>query len=173
MEVLVANDQDKIEVGEPLRRLVEEVVTATLGTAADHWRARGVEPSPWVAAALRSPAAEVSVAFVDDAQIHGLNRRFRQVDRPTDVLSFPSGDGPAGDGAPAPLGDVVISLETAFRQAVEFGHSPEREVGYLVAHGVLHLLGFDHDREEDRTVMRELEEAALAQVALPREETRR
>ncbi|MDI6869965.1 MAG: rRNA maturation RNase YbeY [Bacillota bacterium] len=170
MEVLIANDQERVEVGEGLRRLIEAVVGATLAAADAHWRERGLAPEPWVAAVLSSPAAEVSVALVDDLQIHELNRRYRKVNRPTDVLSFPGGEAPALDEAPALLGDVVVSLETAWRQAAEFGHSPEREVGYLVAHGLLHLLGFDHEQEEERATMRRLEEEALARAALPREE---
>jgi probable rRNA maturation factor len=170
VEVLIANDQEKVEVGEALRRLVEEVARAALSVADAYWQGRGITPEPWVAKVLASPAAELSIAFVDDPQIHDLNRSYRQVDRPTDVLSFPAGEEPAPQDAPAPLGDVVVSLETAFRQAAEFGHSPERETGYLVAHGVLHLLGFDHEGEEERQAMRALEEEALSRVALGRRE---
>ncbi|MGE5509184.1 MAG: rRNA maturation RNase YbeY [Chitinophagales bacterium] len=169
METLIANDQDKVEVGEALRRLIERVVEATLATAAAHRREKGETPAPWLAAVLASPAAEVSVALVDDPQIHELNREYRGVDRATDVLSFAAEEAPLADDAPAPLGDVIISLETAWRQASDFGHSPEREVGYLVAHGVLHLLGFDHEDDAQRAEMRQLEERALAKVALGRE----
>lgn len=169
MEVLIANDQEKVEVGEVLRRRIEEIVTATLAVAAEHARTHGVSFAPWVTAVLASAAAEVSVALVDDFQIHVLNRKYRQVDCPTDVLSFPSGEAPVAEEAPALLGDVVISLERASRQTAEYGHSPEREVCYLVAHGILHLLGFDHERGDEQAVMRDLEEAALARVALPRE----
>ncbi len=169
MEVLIANDQEKVEVGEGLRRLIEAVAGAALEVAGSFRKNAALVPEPWVAAVLASPAAELSVALVDDVQIHALNRRYRTVDRPTDVLSFPAGEAPALDEAPALLGDVVISLETAWRQAAEFGHSPEREVGYLTAHGVLHLLGFDHETDEERVAMRRLEEEALARVALARE----
>jgi probable rRNA maturation factor len=169
METLIANDQDKIEVGEALRRLIEGVVAAALETAAAYRRERGLALPEWLSAVLASPAAEVSVALVDDPQIHELNREYRGVDRPTDVLSFASEEAPAATEAPAPLGDVIVSLETAWRQAAEYGHSPEREVGYLVAHGILHLLGFDHEDEAGREEMRRLEEAALASLALVRE----
>lgn len=91
---------------------------------------------------------EWSLTFVDDATIHQLNREYRQVDRPTDVLSFAleeaGGPKPPPD-APRMLGDVVISVETALRQAEERGHADEAELGLLMAHGLLHLLGFDHD----------------------------
>lgn len=172
MDVSIANDQERIEVGEPLRRLIEAVALATLGTAADHWRTQGAAPEPWVEAVLAAPEAELSVALVDDAQIQVLNQRYRDVDRATDVLSFAGGEAPELAEEPALLGDVVVSLETAWRQAAEFGHSPEREVGYLVAHGVLHLLGFDHETEELRDEMRRLEEEALGQVDLAREGVR-
>jgi probable rRNA maturation factor len=169
MEVLIANDQEKVEVGEALRRRIEEVATAALAVAAEYRDREGVAPEAWVKSVLAAPEGELSVALVDDVQIHELNRRFRQVDRPTDVLSFPAGEAPVAEGEPALLGDVVISLETAWRQAVEYGHTPEREVGYLVAHGVLHLVGFDHEDETERALMRELEEEALGRVALFRE----
>jgi probable rRNA maturation factor len=169
MEVLIANDQEKVEVGETLRRRIEEVATAAMAAAAAYRQREGAAPEPWVAAVLAAPEAELSVALVDDVQIHELNRRFREIDRPTDVLSFPAGEAPEAEGEPALLGDVVVSLETAWRQAAEYGHSPEREVGYLVAHGVLHLVGFDHEAETDRALMRQLEEEALGRVALYRE----
>lgn len=169
MEVLIANDQEKVEVGEALRRLIQAVALAAVEAASAYRWETGQEPEEWVARALADPEAELSVALVDDAQIQELNRRFRQVDRPTDVLSFPAGEAPEVAEEPALLGDVAISLETAWRQAVEYGHSPEREVGYLIAHGVLHLLGFDHEDEAKQAVMRRLEEEALARVNLVRE----
>lgn len=173
MEVLIANDQEKVEVGESLRRLVEAVAQAALTVAGSFWKSQSLTPEPWVMKVLESPGAELSVAFVDDLQIHDLNRTYRSVDCPTDVLSFEAGEEPEVEGAPAPLGDVVVSLETAFRQAAEFGHTPERETGYLVAHGVLHLLGFDHETEEERRVMRTLEEEALSTLELSRGEVPR
>ncbi|HHW14518.1 MAG TPA: rRNA maturation RNase YbeY [Firmicutes bacterium] len=169
MEVLVANDQEKVEVGEALRRLIQAVALAAVEVASAYRRESGLAPEAWVERALADPAAEISVALVDDPQIQELNRRYRQVDRPTDVLSFPAGEALEVEGEPALLGDVVVSLETAWRQALEYGHSPEREVGYLIAHGVLHLLGFDHEDEAGRAVMRRLEEEALSRVNLVRE----
>ncbi|MBR3715752.1 MAG: rRNA maturation RNase YbeY [Clostridia bacterium] len=89
-------------------------------------------------------AAEVSVTVVDDASIHVMNRESRGVDRATDVLSFPVFDEDFGVG-PAVLGDIVISHETAVRQANEYGHSVEREIAFLTVHSMLHLLGYDHE----------------------------
>ena len=97
---------------------------------------------------------EISVLLTDDAGIHQINREMREVDRPTDVLSFPMFDLEPGqhpeDGEEdpetglVPLGDMCISLERAAAQAEEFGHSVERELSYLTVHSVLHLLGYDH-----------------------------
>ena len=93
--------------------------------------------------------AEVSVSFVDDEEIHRMNLEYRNVDRSTDVLSFPlteNGDYEVSpDSGCVPLGDIVISLEHAQAQAEEFGHSFEREVAYLTVHSMLHLLGYDHE----------------------------
>jgi probable rRNA maturation factor len=110
---------------------------------------------------------------VDDDEIRALNKQHRGKDAHTDVLSFPLHD-PNGmrfvlpPGAPANLGDVVISLPRVHDQAQDFGHSVERELAYLVAHGVLHLLGYDHEEEADRRRMRQQEEAALAPLGLTR-----
>ncbi len=82
---------------------------------------------------------EVSVLLTDDATVRALNRVYRGIDRPTDVLAFPQD----GSGAARVLGDVVVSVERAARQARQVGHSLEREVALLVAHGTLHLLGYD------------------------------
>lgn len=103
--------------------------------------------------------AEVSVTLTDDAHIHALNRDYRSVDRPTDVLSFAltESEEPAILDAPygVVLGDLVISLERVAAQAEEYGHSVLRELSFLTVHGMLHLLGYDHIEEEDRVEMEE------------------
>ena len=103
--------------------------------------------------------AEVSVTLTDDAHIHVLNRDYRGVDRPTDVLSFALTESkePAIIDAPCGvvLGDLVISLERVAAQAEEYGHSVLRELSFLTVHGMLHLLGYDHIEEEDRLEMEE------------------
>ena len=97
--------------------------------------------------------ARVSVTFTDNAYIHKLNRAYREVDRPTDVLSFPmyeDGDFPPEECVPyAELGDIVLSLERAYAQADEIGTPKLREVVFLTVHSTLHLLGYDHERSEE------------------------
>jgi len=119
------------------------------------------------------PATEVSVVFVDDAHIQELNRDYRGKDTPTDVLSFALNEGDELEIMGAPdeymLGDIVISLETAQRQAEEFGHSVQREVAYLAVHGMLHLIGYDHETEEERQEMRRQEEQILAMLGITRD----
>jgi probable rRNA maturation factor len=121
-------------------------------------------------AALRLADAELSVLLVSDREIHRLNRAWRGKDRPTDVLSFSQqeGDGAAPSGL---LGDVVISVDTARRQAAERGESLRRETERLLIHGVLHLLGYDHERSpaearrmqrRERLLARRLAEASRA-----------
>ncbi len=102
-------------------------------------------------AALELGRAELSVVLSDDALIHALNRDYRAKDRPTDVLAFAMREGPHPEHARDMLGDVVISLDTASRQAAARHRSLDDEVTMLLAHGLLHLLGFDHrDRTEER-----------------------
>lgn len=116
--------------------------------------------------------AEVSVLLADDEFIRQLNRDYRGKDMATDVLSFALEEGEEPeifDGPPEKLlGDIIISLETAVRQADEFGHSTEREVAYLAVHGLLHLLGYDHELEQDREQMRSQEEKILTALHLSR-----
>ena len=104
--------------------------------------------------ALRMPDAELSILLCDDATIHELNRDYRNKDRPTDVLAFAMREGEGGELHPSLLGDVVISIETARRQAREHGRSIAAEVTQLLAHGLLHLLGYDHRTDEEDRVMR-------------------
>lgn len=119
---------------------------------------------------------EVSVSFVDDETIHQLNLEHRNIDRSTDVLSFPLGENGKYDlnretGAFL-LGDIVISLETACRQAEVYDHSLEREVGFLTVHSMLHLLGYDHEKSSlEERIMREKEEAILSNLGISRDAT--
>jgi probable rRNA maturation factor len=111
--------------------------------------------------------AEVSVLFTDDAFISELNQQYRGVEGPTDVLSFAlidaedEVDSVKVKGLPDVLGDVVISLETAGRQAKEEGKTLEQEIALLLVHGALHLLGYDHDEPEREAVMWRRQDAAL------------
>lgn len=119
-------------------------------------------------------AAELSVSFVSPDRIRELNAAYRGIDRVTDVLSFPLAEGPeelresAEKFGVCELGDVVICRERAEEQAAEFGHSFERELIYLFVHSVFHLLGYDHEREEDRRAMRAREEAVMTLLGIPR-----
>ncbi len=122
---------------------------------------------------------EVDVSVTSDRGIHQINLDMRQVDRPTDVLSFPAfgltpGELPGPEDAdPAtglvPLGDMVLSLERVRAQAKEYGHSNRRELAYLVVHSVLHLLGYDHlDEGPEKARMRAREEAIMAELGIER-----
>lgn len=124
----------------------------------------------------------VGVTLVEPARIQEINRDFRRVDSVTDVLSFPMIDGMLAEASPAALlgcvdpetgalelGDLVICPARAAEQAQDYGHSLQRELGYLCAHGMLHLLGYDHEDEDERAVMRQKEEKALAALSLSRD----
>lgn len=118
-------------------------------------------------------SVEISVRFVNNDEIHRLNKEFRNVDSSTDVLSFPMGENGVYDTNPETgaiiLGDIVISAQTAFAQSQEFGHSFQREMAFLTVHSMLHLLGYDHVNGGLEAVrMREKEEYVLAQIGLPR-----
>ena len=107
----------------------------------------------------------LSIVLTDDPSIHKLNAQWRDVDSPTDVLSFPmdESDSPCIPGMPSPLGDVVISLETAARQAPEHAYTLEDELRFLLVHGVCHLQGHDHGEPDEAAEMR-TEEARLLAV---------
>lgn len=131
VKVIISNRQKAVAIPTGLRLLVRKVCTASL-------KEQGFERD-----------AEVNVVFVDDEQIRVYNNEFRSIDKSTDVLSFPLGDnGVYEDVNPengnVMLGDIVISLEHAVKQAEEYDHSFEREVGYLTVHSMMHLLGYDH-----------------------------
>ena len=116
---------------------------------------------------------EVSVSFVDNAGIWELNKKFRGIDRPTDVLSFPlfdyegESEEPPVDELMGMLGDIVLSLEQAKAQAEEYGHGFEREVAFLTVHSMLHLLGYDHETgEEDEADMRRRQSEIMDRMGL-------
>lgn len=151
------NDQNKIQLGEYLEQRLQDGLNAVA-------RLHDL-----------TDATEVDITIVDDEEIHALNRDYRNVDRPTDVLSFAldeeAEDEPELLDGPEEhlLGDIIISAETAQRQAEEFGHGLEREIVYLAVHGLLHLLGYDHMNDEDKAVMRAKEEEALREISLSEE----
>lgn len=122
---------------------------------------------------LDKKRCEISVTFVDLDEIHELNKQYRGVDKPTDVLSFPQFDDleeEIPEVCKICLGDVVICEQKAREQAEEFGHSFERELVYLFTHSVLHLLGYDHMEDDEKKAMREREEEIMKQIGLMRQE---
>ena len=138
-------------------------------------------PDEWTADTMKAAAeaalseegirgeAEISVSFVDLDEIHRLNREYRGVDSPTDVLSFPMYErGEIPSGGVIELGDVVICEDRARQQAEEFGHSYERELIYLFVHSVFHLLGYDHEDEEEKKEMRAKEELVMNRLGITR-----
>lgn len=121
----------------------------------------------------------VNVIFTDDEDIHKINKEYRNVDRPTDVLSFPINDFEYGDGEIIlqnvdedlnllMLGDIIISVPTMKKQGEEYGHGIERECSFLVCHSMLHLFGYDHMNEQDEKCMTEHAEAILNEIGYKR-----
>ncbi len=152
VRVVITNSQKKVQVPTGLRMLVRRCCTAVLKME----KFEG--------------AAEISVTFVDNEQIKELNAQYRDKPIETDVLSFPMGSDGKYDTDPTTgaqiLGDVVISMEKALEQSELFGHSFQREVGYLTAHSVLHLLGYDHMEPLEKVHMREKEEYVMDMLGL-------
>lgn len=158
IKVIISNDQKTVKIPTGVRLLVRRCCNAVLTFE------NFGEP------------AEISVTFVDDERIHELNKLHRNIDRSTDVLSFPLGEDGVYDknmetGA-CLLGDIVISVETAVRQAQNYGHTLQREIGFLTVHSMLHLLGYDHVNGGIEAVhMREKEEHVLTELGLKRNES--
>ncbi len=162
IQFIIEDEQEKLEFTEELEEIVQKAVVTTLETVG----------------ADDETDFEVSILITDNEGIHEINKEYREIDSPTDVLSFPilefdengvmledSGD---YDGDLLLLGDIVISLEKAAEQAAEYGHSLEREVGFLTVHSTLHLLGFDHMEEPYTTLMRDREKEIMDIMELHR-----
>lgn len=148
MTVIITNEQDKIEIPADWERKINEVAAICLRE----------EQIP--------QEAEVDLLFVDNEAIREMNREYRDKDSATDVLSFPmyEADEEIDEEEEILFGDIVISLERAQEQCQEYGHSLEREVMYLLVHGLLHLAGYDHMEEEEKKEMRAQEEKLLAVI---------
>ena len=158
--ILLDDRQFKINMNNSLIKLIEEVIDYALKSeklVLDY---------------------EVSIIFIDNEKIREINKKFRNIDKETDVLSFPMLEYPKGkvykdiyihskledsffDEGKLVLGDIAISLEKALEQSEEFGHSFERETVYLTVHSILHLLGYDHMEEDEKNIMRKKEEEIL------------
>ena len=154
VKVIITDRQKKVRIPTGLRMLIRRACIAVL-------REEKFEGD-----------SEVSVSFVDNEEIRKLNKEFRNIDSATDVLSFPLGENGVYDVNPDTgakrLGDVVISMERAQKQAMEYGHSFEREVCYLTVHSMLHLLGYDHMEPQEKAEMRMKEEIVMARIGLER-----
>ncbi len=153
IRVIITNNQKAVKIPTGLRMLIRRCCNAVL-------QMENFDGS-----------AEISVTFVDNEEIRKLNAQYRNKDTATDVLSFPMGENGVYDlnmetGAKI-LGDVVLSMEKAIEQANAYGHSLQREVAYLTAHSVLHLLGYDHIESMERVRMREKEELIMTELGLP------
>ena len=118
------------------------------------------------AASAMSEQGGVEILFTSDAEMRELNRQWRDLDKPTDVLSFPS-EGPGEPGQSEPLGDIALGFETALHDAEAMGRPFEAHVSHLVIHGFLHLLGYDHIEAEDAKIMEPLESRILAGLGWP------
>ena len=157
-KIYITNEQDKLTVTAQLRGLIRRAINAALKYESFRYD------------------AEVSVTLVDNAGIRALNSEYRDIDRATDVLSFPMYEGGEIDetdvleGEPISIGDIVLSLERAEEQARDFNHSFDREVAFLCVHSVLHLLGYDHELgEEEEKDMFARQEDVLRIMKLTRE----
>lgn len=162
----IDNRQDKIDFTEEMKILINKAVEYTIKYENFN--------KPY----------ELSIIITDNNEIREINKQFRGIDKETDVLSFPMLDFDEGycedgevevdiedinpESGAVVLGDMIISLEKAKEQSIEYGHSFERELAFLVVHSMLHLLGYDHEEEEDRIIMRQKEEDILNNIGLSR-----
>mgnify|MGYP003878122299 CR=1 FL=1 len=147
LEIQIDNRQNKVQLDEDIIPLIENAIKAVLeleGKPLDY---------------------EVSISFVDNEEIRELNRLYRNVDKETDVLSFPMEEG-EDNYSMNMLGDIVISLEKALEQSIEYNHSLTREIIYLTVHSMFHLLGYDHMNDEDRLIMRNREKEVMKSLKI-------
>ncbi len=146
MEYYIDNRQNKIEITSELEKIIESVVVESL-------KVEGL-----------SQDVEVSISFVENDEIKELNREYRGIDEITDVLSFPMDSHIV---VPIPLlGDIIISMEKTIEQANKFGHSINREISYLIAHSMFHLMGYDHLEEDEKNKMRLKEKQVMKNLGI-------
>ncbi|MTI70888.1 MAG: rRNA maturation RNase YbeY [Firmicutes bacterium] len=148
MEIFIDNRQDKINIDTDIEEAIKLVIKRCL-----EYENVGLN-------------YEVSVSIVNNNEIKELNKKFRKKDTPTDVLSFPMIDDDIIENQIPILGDIVISAEKALEQSKEFNHSFKREISYLTAHSVFHLLGYDHSYEEEKSIMREKEKSIMKSLKI-------
>ncbi len=146
MKIYIDNRQNKVEIEKDIYEIIEKVAKESLlleGKTLDY---------------------EISLSFVDNKEIKELNREYRDVDKETDVLSFPIDEDLI---VPTPLlGDIIISAEKALEQSENYGHSLFREIAYLTAHSMFHLMGYDHMEEKEKVVMREKEKEVMRKLGV-------
>ncbi|MBF8982000.1 rRNA maturation RNase YbeY [Lutibacter sp. B2] len=151
MNILIDNRQNKMKYESKLESLMINAIEICLEKE------------------MVSKDVEISITLLDNKMIHELNREYRNIDRETDVLSFPQYESMDDIKIGMCLGDIVISLEKAKEQSFEYGHSFEREVLFLTVHSMFHLMGYDHDTLENTKAMRKKEEEVLGQMGILRE----
>ena len=157
INLITSNEQDKIQVSDELMASINKVIEACEEEEKINFD------------------NEISLIFTDNISIRQINKDYRDIDKETDVLSFPMYDidelkaeRTSQDKHIKPLGDIVVSLEKAKEQAEEYGHSFEREVCYLVCHSMFHLMGYDHMEEEEKEIMREKEKKVMKKLNISR-----
>jgi len=160
--IIIENEQDKVIIEDNINILIEKTINLCM-------KAEKLDKD-----------YEVSVVIVDDEEIRAINKEHRDIDKLTDVLSFPlvefvNGELISDEGDydmdldELMLGDIIISAETAQRQAMDYGHSFEREIAFLTAHSCFHLLGYDHMEEKEERVMINKQEGILMELGLTRQ----
>ena len=159
--IIIENEQELVQINDKINKLIEDTIELCMKSE------------------KLDKDYEVSVIIVDDHEIRSINKEHRNIDRTTDVLSFPmvefhNGELISDEGDydmdldELILGDIIISAETAKRQSAEYGHSFEREIAFLTAHSCFHLLGYDHMEEEEEKVMMSKQESILEKMGLTR-----
>lgn len=146
MEIYIDNRKESFIITKDLDKLLQDVIRESLNV-------EGLDTN-----------YEISISFVENKEIKELNKDFRGVDQETDVLSFPMEED-FNMGIPI-LGDVIISVDKALEQAQEYGHSIDREIAYLTAHSMFHLLGYDHMTHEDKKAMRHKEKQVMKNLGI-------
>lgn len=147
MDIYIDNRQDKVKLDSNIYEVLEEAIKESLLLEGRHLN------------------YEISISFVDNEEIRELNREYRNIDRETDVLSFPLEEDESIVPIPL-LGDIIISVEKALEQSIEYGHSLLREICYLTVHSMFHLLGYDHMEEDEKKIMRSKEKQVMKNLSI-------
>lgn len=149
MDFYIDNRQNKYEITRNLEKIIEDIINESL-------KVEGL-----------SNNYEVSISFVENDEIRALNKDYRGVDKETDVLSFPLEED--FEVTTPLLGDIIISMDKASEQASEYGHTIEREIAYLIAHSMFHLMGYDHINDYEKEIMRRQEKQVMKNLMIYRD----